>query len=86
MLCLETVNENNCYDDFIPMVINKDIDIEGKIGWELLTYLLDNYACFETYNDTKELTQDEIFEKIKNSKNKNEELKKQLELCELNTN
>lgn len=86
VMFLETVNENNCYDDFIPMVINKDIDIEGKIGWELLTYLLDNYACFETYNDTKELTQDEIFEKIKNSKNKNEELKKQLELCELNTN
>lgn len=83
VMFLETVNENNCYDDFIPMVINKDIDIKGKIGWELLTYLLDNYACFESYEDTKELPDDVIFEKMKNSKNKNEELEKQLELFKL---
>lgn len=83
VMFLETVNENNCYDDFIPMVINKDIDIKGKIGWELLTYLLDNYACFESYEDTKELSDEVIFEKMKNSKNKNEELEKQLELFKL---
>lgn len=82
VMFLETVNENNCYDDYIPMVINKDINIENKIGWELLTYLLDNYSCFETYKDTEILTDNVIFEKIKNSKNKNEELEAQLKLIE----
>lgn len=84
VLFLENVNENNIFED-IPMIINKDIlpNIEGLEGWNLLNYLVDNYACFDLYDINKVKTFEDIYEEMKASKNKNKVVQEQIRLLSL---
>jgi glycosyltransferase involved in cell wall biosynthesis/organic radical activating enzyme len=84
VLFLENVNENNIFED-IPMIINKDIlpNIEGMEGWNLLNYLVDNYACFDLYDINKIKTFEDIYEEMKASKNKNKVIQEQIRLLSL---
>lgn len=84
VLFLENVNENNIFED-IPMLINKDIlpNIEGMEGWNLLNYLVDNYACFDLYDINKVKTFEDIYEEMKASKNKNKVIQEQIRLLSL---
>lgn len=84
VLFLENVNESNIFED-IPMLINKSIlpYIEGKKGWNLINYLVDNYSCFDIYDITKVKTFEEIYEEMKQSVDKNDVIQEQLRLLSL---
>lgn len=75
----------NIFDDNgIDMVINKDIlpEIEELKGYDLLVYLLDNYACFVENNESERRTNEEIKEQLYKSAEHNVLLKKQIEVAE----
>ena len=75
----------NIFDDNgIDMVINKDIlpEIEELKGYDLLVYLLDNYACFIENNESERRTNEEIKEQLYKSAEHNVLLKKQIEVAE----
>ena len=75
----------NIFDDNgIDMVINKDIlpEIEELKGYDLLVYLLDNYACFVENNESEHRTNEEIKEQLYKSAEHNVLLKKQIEVAE----
>lgn len=73
-----------CFEEDIPMIINKDVwdKVKHLTGWQRIIYLLDNYACFDTDFGPVYLDWDAAFEMIKNSKNQTETLKEQLSLLE----
>ena len=74
----------NIFDDNgIDMVINKDIlpEIEELKGYDLLVYLLDNYACFVENNESERRTNEEIKEQLYKSAEHNVLLKKQIEVA-----
>ena len=78
----------NIFDDNgIDMVINKDIlpEIEELKGYDLLVYLLDNYACFIENNESERRTNEEIKEQLYKSAEHNDLLKKQIEVAEAKT-
>lgn len=75
----------NIFDDNgIDMVINKDIlpEIEELKGYDLLVYLLDNYACFIENNESEHRTNEEIKEQLYKSAEHNALLKKQIKVAE----
>lgn len=75
----------NIFDDNgIDMVINKDIlpEIEELKGYDLLVYLLDNYACFIENNESERKTNEEIKEQLYKSAEHNALLKKQIKVAE----
>ena len=85
VIFLTELSFHNIFDDNgIDMVINKDIlpEIEELKGYDLLVYLLDNYACFIENNESERRTNEEIKEQLYKSAEHNVLLKKQIEVAE----